>query len=169
MPDDTFVALGVITSPHGVKGALKLKPFTQNVDGIGSFSALQTASGDTITLSIIGESKGQLICQIDGVRYRDEAEKLKGTKIGVPRSALPEPDTDEFYIEDLIGMQVVLEDGSAYGTVKAIHNFGAGDIVELTTAKGDEMVSLTEDNFPSIDTDKRVLTICPPEILAANT
>ena len=156
--------LGVISGAHGIKGAVKLRPFTDAPEAILSYT-LTTKDGDPFPLKRIGEAKGQLICTLPNIRYRDEAEKLKGTKLGVARSALPAPDPDEFYLEDLAGLNVLLDDGTPYGTVKAVHNFGAGDILEITTKAGDEMLSFTEQTVPEIDLKKNEIRVALPEVV----
>lgn len=89
--------------------------------------------------------------------------------LGVLRSALPEPEDDgEFYIEDLIGLRVLLEDGSDYGRVKAVYNFGAGDIIEVSGKRGDELFSFDERTFPALDGGAQTLTLSPPEVLATS-
>jgi 16S rRNA processing protein RimM len=161
---DEFVVLGVITGAHGIKGGVKLRSFTSDPLAIFSYD-LRSSDGTAFTLKHTGEAKGQLICSVKDIRYRDEAEKLKGTKLGVARSALPAPEEDEAYIEDLIGMAVALEDGTPYGTVKAIHNFGAGDILEVATADGDQMFSFDAQTVTQINEAARTLTLRPPEVL----
>ncbi|MFO0109324.1 MAG: PRC-barrel domain-containing protein, partial [Alphaproteobacteria bacterium] len=101
------------------------------------------------------------------LKTRDEAALWRGRKLGVPRSALPESDTDDaFYIADLLGMKVVSKDGATFGTVKQVYNFGAGDILEIIRADGrEEMYSFTQTNFPERDAARRVLTIVPPDII----
>ena len=158
------MVLGVISGAHGIKGAFKLRAFTGSPEALLDYD-LHDASGRAFKLKRIGEAKGQLICTLPDMRYRDEAEKLKGTQLGVARSALPAPDPDEFYIEDLVGMSAMLEDGSPYGTIKAVHNFGAGDILEISTDHGDEMLSFDEQTVLEIGDVS--ITICLPEILPA--
>ena len=164
---DHFVALGVITSAHGIKGAVKIKLFTDSPDRLFAYDSLQDAQANPVKLKQIGEAKGQIICTLEGIRYRDAAEKLKGTEIGVMRSELAEPDPDEVYIEDLIGIEVVDAFGNPFGTILAIHNFGAGDIVEIRTDEADVMFSYTETIFPELDLEARRMVIHPPEIVQA--
>lgn len=165
--NDPFIPLGVISGAHGIKGAVKLRPFTSETSNPLAY-ALQDQNGTAWKLKQIGSAKGQLICTIEGISDRNAAEKLKGTLLGTARSALPEPQDDgEFYIEDLIGMNVCLEGGEAYGTVKAVHNFGAGDIIEVSGTNGDEMFSFDERTFPELNIAQRTLTLSPPEVLAS--
>lgn len=161
-----FVVLARITQPHGVRGAVKLRCYAQSPEQLFAYGALQDALGTSYALRQIGQAKDQLICEIDGVSYRDEAEKLKGLELGLPREKLPEStEEDECYIDDLIGLCVQLENGEAIGTIKAVHNFGAGDILEITTPQGDEMYSFTQANFPEVDLERGFIVLNPPEIL----
>ncbi len=162
--DDKLVVLGVITAPHGIRGAVKIKSYTEVPDSIGDYDSLtDPASGRSYRIRIIGQSKGLLMAEIDGATSRNDAEALRRVELAVPRSLLPaHDDADAFFITDLIGLPVTLEDGSNYGTVKDVHNFGAGDILEIATGGTTEMVLFTKASFPDI-TQERLMFI-PPEI-----
>lgn len=162
-----FVPLGVIADAHGIKGAVKLRPFTHSPDAILTY-ALHDESGKVFTLKAIGVAKDQIICSVEGVSSRNDAEALKGTVLGVHRSAMPQSDADdEFYIEDMVGLRVQLEGGAAYGHVTSVMNYGAGDIIAIQTEQGsEELYSFTHATFPQVDMAARVLTLCPPEILS---
>lgn len=167
--NDSFIPLGVISGAHGIKGAVKLRPFTSEASNPLAYD-LQDQNGSAWKLKQIGTAKGQLICTIEGISDRNAAEKLKGTLLGAPRSALPAADEEgEFYIEDLVGMNVNLDNGAPYGTVKAVHNFGAGDIIEVALeGRQDEMYSFDERTFPRVNIAARTLTLSPPEVLAGD-
>jgi 16S rRNA processing protein RimM len=169
LTSDPFICLAVITSPHGVSGRVKVKSFTTPPASFVDFSTLCDESGAPVRLRISGQAGGCFIATIDGITTREEAAFLRGRKLGVPRSALPEPQAGEVYLADLIGMEVVTRMGESFGKVVRFYNFGAGDILEIRTAGGrEEMFSFTEANFPSIDRARRTLTISPPDILKAD-
>ncbi len=170
MPDHRHVVLGVIASAHGVRGQVKIKPYTAEPDGLIAYGPLSDASGRDYHLTITGESKGQLICSIDGITNRTDAETLRGTKLMVARSALPDTDADEYYLEDLVGLQVQCEDGASYGVIKAVHNFGAGDIVDIMRASDNhiESVPFTNDHFPDICIDEGHIVYVAPEFIQAD-
>lgn len=172
MEHSTLITLAIITSVHGVRGEVKVKPYTEYPEDITSYGDLLSEDGTTTyPLTITGSAKGQLIARVDGINNRNTAEKLRGVKLCVPREALPEAEDDgEFYIEDLEGLDVSFEDGSNFGTVKSVHNFGAGDIVEILPngAKKSEYFAFDDATFPKIDLSAGTLTLCPPELINAS-
>ncbi len=169
MTDNARIILGVITGTHGVHGRVKLKSYTDDPLAIADYAPLTDTTGEQcFSLRITGQSKGLLIGEIEGITQRGQAEALRGTELCVERSALGdvEEDEDHFYIADLIGRTVILTDGSIYGQVIAVHNYGAGDIIELKAETGkEEMVLFTKANFPFVTED--ALTFDPPEVLNA--
>lgn len=169
MSDSSFVTLGVITSAHGVRGAVKIKPFTQSPNDLLSYGILQDKNGTPYPLTINGESKGLLICTIVGITDRNQVDALRGLELGVPRAALPDTDANEYYVNDLIGIDVFLADGSPYGTVSDMLNYGAGDIAEIALADGKtELVSFTHAVFPVVDLTARRMEYHPPERIIVN-
>ena len=172
MENTQLVTLAIITSVHGVRGEVKVKPYTEYPEDITAYGTLVGEDGNTpYPLTITGSAKGQLIAHIDGITDRNTAEKLRGVKLCVPRNALPEADEeDAFYIEDLNGLNVQLSDGSPYGTIKAVHNFGAGDLIEImpANAKKSEYFAFDEKTFPTLDLNARTATLCPPELINAS-
>lgn len=167
---DPFICLAVITSPHGVSGRMKIKSLATPPESFAQFSPLYDPSGAPVHLRVTGTAAGGFIASIEGVKTREEAALWRGRKLGVPRSALPEPQVGTVYVADLIGMEVATESGAAFGVVKQVYNFGAGDILEIITTDGrEEMFSFTEVVFPVRDLARRRLTIAPPEILAVKS
>tara|TARA_B100001179_G_C18450206_1_gene342714 strand:+ start:101 stop:604 length:504 start_codon:yes stop_codon:yes gene_type:complete len=167
MPEG-FIVLGVISGAHGIRGEVKLRSFTEPPEAILSYPSLRGADGKAYALRQKGSAKNQLICTVEGITSRNDAELLKNKELGVNRSELPPAADDEFYLEDFSGLDVVLEDGTPYGTVVGMHNYGAGDILEIrkTDADDTELISFTHANVPEIDMTKRRLTLIPPEILS---
>jgi len=136
--------LGVIAAPHGVKGLVRIKSFTAEPGDLAVYGPL---SDETATRSydvaVVGTAKGVLICRIAGVDDRDAAEALRGTRLFVDRSVLPAlGDPDEFYHADLIGLAVIDGAGQSLGTVKAVQDFGAGDLLEVQLEGGGKTVLL---------------------------
>ena len=167
--DSAWVALAVFTQPHGVSGRIKVKSFTEPHDDFAKTPNLTDSTGKPIKLSITGHTQGLAIVEIEGITKREQAELLRGTKIGVPRAAMPKLDKPNvYYTDDLIGMQVVDENGAAFGIVRTVVNYGAGDILDITRTDGShEMYAFTDRTFPIISTIQRQITIHPPEILGA--
>jgi len=164
-----WVALAVVTQPHGVSGRVKVKSFTDPEDAIKKHTALQDPAGREVKFRVTGTAQGQYIIEVEGLTKREDAELWRGKQLGMPRAALPELKNDaQYYAVDLVGLCVETEDGRAFGTVHAIYNFGAGDVLELKRPNGDlEMFSFTHANFPLVDVKARKMTITPPEKLGS--
>jgi len=158
------VCLGVVTGPHGVQGAVRIKSFTAAPEDVARYGPLADGSGVRhFELRLIGAGKGVVIARLSGVVDRNQAEALRGLRLYLPRSALPQPDAEEYYHADLIGLEVVLGDGTPVGRVHAIHDFGAGDTLELTRAGAPPlMVPFTRAVVPSIELSAGRLVLDPP-------
>ena len=131
------VLVGVVAAPHGVRGLLKVRSYTAEPADIAAYGPLSDESGRRrLTLEVLSASgqPGSLICRIDGVADRDAAEALKGLRLYVERSVLPAPAEEEYYQADLVGLRAELPDGSLFGRVAAVLNYGAGDILEIEPA-----------------------------------
>jgi len=161
--DQDRALLGVIVAAHGVKGAVRIKSFTAEPTAIGRYGTLADASGRSYTLRILGESRGAVIAAITGVDDRNRAEALKGVHLYLGDGALPELASDEFYHRDLIGLAAVLPDGRPLGEVRAVHDFGAGDLLEIARAGAEPLVvPFTRDVVPTVDVAARRLVVDPP-------
>jgi 16S rRNA processing protein RimM len=159
------VCVGAITGPHGVRGLVKVKPFTEVPEDVAAYGPVEDETGNRrFTLRVTGAAKGQVIVAVDGVGDRDAAEALKGERLYVERTALPDPDDGSFYHADLIGMDVVATDGSPLGTVTALYDFGAGDVLEFRGADGKaRMLPFTEQVVPTVDLEVRRMVVDPPD------
>ena len=135
-PDKDRLLVGVIGAAHGIRGAVRIKSFTGDPKAIASYPLIRgDKQGGRLKLSLVRPGKGGFIATIDGVTDRNEAETLKGLKLYVRRSDLPEPGEEEFYHHDLIGLIVQDDQGRECGTVKAVENFGAGELLDLLLEK----------------------------------
>jgi 16S rRNA processing protein RimM len=129
------ICLGQIGAPHGVRGEVRLHSFTANPRAIAAYGPLETEDGRVLEIESLRPAKHALVAKLSGVADRDAAERLVNTKLYVPRERLPDPvEADEFYHVDLIGLRAVDPAGRECGAVVAVHNFGAGDLIELRTA-----------------------------------
>ena len=135
------VCVGVIARPKGVRGAVRITTYTARPEDVAAYGPVY-ANGAPISLAVREVVKRGVVAAIEGVEDRDAAAALAGTRLYVPRAALPAPGDDEFYYADLIGLRVELADGRAFGTVAAVHNFGAGDIIEVARPDGGETAML---------------------------
>ena len=126
-----MVLVGAITGAHGIRGEVKLKSFTADPAAIASYSPLETAAGARIEIARVRPNKDGFIAVLKGVTDRNAAEALRGTELFVPRERLPEPDEDEVYVHDLIGLPVHLADGSPLGEIVDVADYGAGDLIDV--------------------------------------
>ena len=168
--DQGWVCLGVITKPKGVRGRVRITSFTDKPDDLVAYGPLFAGPGGRVMNVALREilKGGVVIATIGGVTDRDGAEALRGIELHVPREALPEAPGDEFYQTDLIGLAVELTDGVTIGEVTALHNFGAGEILEVTRHDGDSfMLPFTRDTVPEIDIAGGRMIVAPPHDIAA--
>ena len=129
MRQDTPVTLAAVTGAHGVAGEVRLKLFGE---GLSSLKAHKSFNDGALTLKKLrDDNKGGAIARFAEIADRTAAEKLRGTALTVSRSALPSLDDGEYYHADLIGLAAMSETGEALGTVTAVHDFGAGDVIEI--------------------------------------
>lgn len=164
------VCVGQITAAHGVRGMVKLRSFTTDPAAVAAYGALSDESGGRrFRVTLAGTAKDAFLARIEGVTTRNEAESLAGLRLFVDRSALPEPDDEEeFYHADLIGLRAERADGTLFGTVAAIHDFGAGDVVEIRTPDGAaETLPFTRAAVPVVDVAGGRLVVDPPAVVEA--
>jgi len=159
-----LVCVGAITGARGLKGEVRIKSFTADPKGISDYGDVFEENGEkSFKIKITGQAKGQLLARLKGVEDRDAAEALKGTRLYVPKSALPAPEEDEFYFSDLVGLQADLLDGGKLGSIKEVHDFGAGAILEVTGGEaGIVMVPFTRAVVPEVDLSSGRVVINPP-------
>lgn len=162
VPTPELVCVAVVATAHGVRGALKLRCFTEEPANVAAYGPVVDARGRRFTLRVIGSTRDGVIAQAAEIASREEAELLRGVELFVPRDRLPETDEDEFYHEDLIGLDVVDLDGARCGRVAAVHNHGAGDILEIQADGDSFMLPFTREAVPQIDLVARRLVIDPP-------
>jgi 16S rRNA processing protein RimM len=129
-----LILLGRITGAHGIRGAVKLTSFTQNPTDISKYGPLVTGDGRAIEITRLKPAKDEFIADLKDVRDRNAAEALKGAELFIAREKLPAPKESEFYLGDLVG-KTVLSDGVTLGTVASIENYGAGDLMELSSGE----------------------------------
>ncbi len=161
------LCLGVIAGAHGLRGAVRIKTFTTGPEAIAGYGPLEDAAGSRrFALRLTRVEKGAALVQIDGIEDRDAAEALKGVELFLDRAALPPAeDEEEFYHADLVGLAAVDTDGARLGTVRALHDFGAGDLIEVLPDEGGQprVFPFTREAVPKIDLAAGAVTIDPPE------
>ena len=159
------VLLGAVIGAHGIKGEVRVKAFTEDPSSLGAYGMLITEKGRELRVDQVSASRpGEVIVWFGGVRDRNAAEALKGAQLFVPRRALPEPDPGEFYHADLVDLAAEDETGAALGRVKAMHNFGAGDVIELELPDGmTKFLLFSDDTVPVVEPGKRIVVRMPKD------
>ena len=142
MPPQTRICVGAILGAHGVRGEVRIKCFTARPEDVAAFGPVETEDGlRRFTVKVTRSVKEGVAAALSGITDRDAAEALKGTWLYVARSALPDlpAEEEEYYLADLIGLAVRWIDGPrAEGRIIAVHNFGAGDLLEIELADAGE-------------------------------
>jgi len=135
------ICVARIGAAHGVRGAVKLWTFTEDPLAVTRYGQLMTKDGARqFEVTHVREAKGHLVATLKGIATREEAERLNGVELYVAREKLPATSEDEYYHTDLIGLAAVNAAGEPLGRVIAIHNFGAGDIIEIAPPNGATML-----------------------------
>jgi 16S rRNA processing protein RimM len=161
------ICVARIGAAHGVRGAVKLWTFTEDPLAVQSYGPLTTKDGARqFEIASVRAAKDHLVATFKGIATRNDAEKLNGIELYVPRERLPATDDDEYYHADLIGLAAVNAANEPLGRVVAIHNFGAGDIIEIAPPKGATMLlPFTNAVVPTVDiAGGRVVIELPQEI-----
>jgi len=160
----TRICLGAIAGVHGVRGLVRLKSYTAEPQAIVAYGPLEDELGKrSFEIDLVGASRGALIARIKGIEDRNAAERLKGEKLYVARAKLPPPAEEEFYQHDLIGLEALLADGSAFGRVSAVHDYGGGPSIEIERpGQASVIVPFTRATVPSVDLGAGRLVVAPP-------
>ena len=164
MPDKICVAR--IGAAHGVRGAVKLWTFTEDPFAVTRYGPLATKDGArAFEVAHAREGKGHLVATLNGVTTRNDAERLNGIELYVAREKLPATDDDEYYHADLIGLAAVTSADEPLGKVIAIHNFGAGDIIEIAPPSGPTlMLPFSNAVVPTVDVAAGRVVIELPDV-----
>ena len=161
------ICIARIGAAHGVRGAVKLWTFTEDPFAVKAYGPLVTKDGTRqFEVATAREAKGHLVATLKGIATREEAERLNGIELYIAREKLPVPDEDEYYHADLIGLEAVTTANAPLGRVIAIHNFGAGDIIEIAPPQGPTLLlPFTNAVVPTVDLAQgRVVVEMPKEI-----
>jgi 16S rRNA processing protein RimM len=167
MAEGARICLGQIGAPHGVRGEVRLRAFTSDPHAITAYGPLQTEDGRHVEIKSLRPAKDHFVATLAGIRDRDAAERLTNAKLYVPRERLPQLDAaDEFYHADLVGLAAFDRAGNQLGTVIAVHNFGAGDLIELRAndGGGTELIAFNEANVPTVDIGAGRIVIEPSPV-----
>lgn len=157
------ILLATIGAAHGVRGEVRVKAFAAEPSSLSDYGPLNADDGRVFHIERLRPAKDMLVIKFRGVDDRSAAEALNGTKLYVERDRLPAAAEEEFYHADLIGLAAVNESGELVGTIVAVHNFGAGDILEIAPARGPSLLlAFTGDTVPIVELAAGRLVVVPP-------
>lgn len=158
------VCIGAVMGSYGVRGEARVKSFCAEPSAIGDYGLLLDDEGRAWRLEVLRPVKGGYAVRMAGLRDKEAADALRGQRLWAPREALPALPDDEFYHADLIGLQALDTGGAALGQVQAVHDHGAGDILELRPSQGPSiLVPFTRAVVPMVDLAGGRLMIDLPE------
>lgn len=169
---DDLVLLGKVTKPHGIRGEVKVYPYSGEPENFIQYSRVLLSSSnnaDPVEYRIkrARVQKNLVLLQLEGCDNRNDAEALVQSQLYVHEDELPEPDKDEFYLRDLEGKQVVTEQGQLIGRVSAILSNAGQDLVQVTDGKNEYVIPLVPEFLVSIDENEVRVTL-PPGLLEIN-
>ena len=159
------ICVARIGAAHGVRGAVKLWAFTEDPFAVKEYGPLMTRDGARqFEVTHVREAKDHLVATLKGIATREDAERLNGIELYIAREKLPETDDDEYYHADLIGLAAVNAANEPLGRVTAIHNFGAGDIIEIMPVGSGEplMLPFNDATVPRVDLEAKQIVLVPP-------
>lgn len=152
--------MGVIIAPHGIKGEVKIKSFTETPSNFSSYKEFEDINGNKYEIKCRSVKNDILIASVSGINDRNKAEECKGLKLYVTRNTLSEIEDNEFYYEDLEGLDVIDEVTSEkIGKVEAVYNYGAGDIIEVNG----ELYPFNQSTIKEIDLERGYIILAKPE------
>jgi 16S rRNA processing protein RimM len=167
---DERVCVGRIGAPQGIRGEVRLQSFTADPVAIAHYGPLRSKDGKrSLEIEALRPAPHGLVARFKGIFDRTAAEQLRNLELYVSRDRLPPPAADEFYHADLIGLKAITKNGGDFGTVVAIHNFGAGDVLELCPGGRSSTVMLpfTASTVPVIDIGAGRMIIDPQGLFEA--
>ena len=159
------VLLAAVIGPQGLKGAVKAKIFTAAPEALTRYGALFDRNGRHFEITAVRPGKpGEAVMSFQGIESREAAEALKGLQLFVAREKLPAAEAEEFYHADLIGLEAQDSEGRVIGKVASVHNFGAGDVIEIDRPDGDSvLLSFTRETVPVIDIPGGRIVVAVPD------
>ncbi len=166
MSDPRRICIGAIAGAFGVRGEVRLKSFTATPEDIASYRPVLSEDGRrAFDITLTGQTRNGFTARLSGVRTRDEADALRGTRLFVDRDTLPGLSDDEFYHADIIGLEVFDTGGVLLGRVENVLNHGASDLLEIRTPGPGETVLLpfTRAIVPTVDLNAGRIVADPPD------
>jgi 16S rRNA processing protein RimM len=164
-----MVRVAQFGAAHGIKGEVRLKSFTQNLEDVAAYGPLTAPDGRVFEIEALRPAAGSsspdmFVVRLKGIRDRNAAEKLTRLDLSIPADRLPAKEDGEFYHADLIGLSAVTPTGEAIGTVIAVQNYGAGDLIEIVPPTGQTLlVPFTDSAVPEVDLAGGRIVVVPPK------
>ncbi len=168
-PATDLVVVGVILGAHGVRGDVRVKSFTAEPDAVFDYAPFLSETGEILIDPVRARpAKDHYIVTPETPRQKEEWDQLKSTRLHVPRDVLPETDEDEFYIDDLVGLDVFAGGDAPIGRVKAVLNHGASDLIEIQPISQGKpvLVPFTLEDVPVVDLGAKRIVVATFEIWA---
>lgn len=164
MAEQGRVCVGVVSGVRGVRGDVRIRPFTELPENLTAYGALQFEDGTLADVTVKGTAKGEVLAVFAGVCDRSAAETLKGTKLYIDRASLPDPGDEEFYYHQLIGLAVETAEGERIGEVIAVQEYGAGDLIDvkLSGRRSPVLIPFTQDCVPVVNVKDGFVRVTPP-------
>lgn len=160
--DTKQICIAEVMTAHGVRGLVKLRCHLEDPADLKDYNPVSDANGKTYEIILKNPVQKDWIAEIKGVVDRNEAEKLRGLKFYIDREDMPEADDGEFYYEDLIGCKAISPQGLVLGSVIAVENFGAGDLLEIKPANGQSYyLPIAEPYVQDIQIENKTIIIEP--------
>ena len=160
------VLLGVVAAPHGVRGLVRIRSYTEDPMAVAAYGPLSDETGKrAYRVEALSAARGAVLARIEGVADRTAAEAARGLRLYVERSALPTTGEREWYEADLVGLAAVGRDGRDWGKVLAFHDFGAGRAMEVSgggASRSSVMLPFTDAVVPEIDVEGGKVVVDPP-------
>lgn len=164
---DSLILVGRVAGAFGVRGEVRITSFTADPLALLDYRDLRREDGSPgLTLLSGRPAKGGVVVRAGEVETREQAEALRGLRLYIPRDILPEPDEDEFYVTDLIGLAVETPEGELLGRVKNVQDFGAGDLLEVEPPEGASWyLPFTREAVPEVRiAEGKILAVRPEEV-----
>jgi len=165
------VLLAVVAAPHGIRGLVRIKSYTEDPMAVAAYGPLSDETGrKEYRVEALSAARGAVLARIEGVADRTAAEALRGLRLYVERERLPATGEREWYEADLIGLPAVGADGRDWGKVMAFHDFGAGRTMEVsggTASRQSVMLPFTDEAVPEVDVEGGKVVVDPPAGLLA--
>lgn len=166
--DNKLILVGQVAGGFGVRGEVRVTAYTADPMALLSYGVLLRADGSPgLTLTSARPEKAAVVGRAKEIATKEQADALRGLKLFIHRDRLPEPDEDEFYLTDLVGLEVRDPSGAVLGVVKSVQNFGADDMLEIAPAAGGPTwyLPFTRDAVPDLHiADGWLLAVRPVEI-----